>query len=496
MSIKGYSTELKAVKSGKVPSSERFSTISGVGYRKYASDVSPKSYYELTPNIQTAGAYDSSKGELTLVGHTARPGDMIRVMDIGIYNRFEVEVLAVDGDSIIIDPRILDGQVITTFKILRAVSNLTGPDGEVSVSSGPVKFVLDSLQENVTEDTVDPNLNTPLPTKMFIQKDGVILPINKDTGFPVNTVAMPVEIVGVSGTEINITAGDINVQTTHLGPNADSTRIGDGTTELGMTLSGEAKVNDAELNTVMGKTTDALQDDETLSGSMVALTKGVLKSVKGLALPGGLALETTLQDVKTAVEAIELKDFATEVTLDALATTDFATEATLASIDGKDFATEATLSSIDGKDFATETTLGTLAAKDFATETTLASIDGKDFATETTLASIDGKDFATETTLGTLAAKDFATETTLSSIEGKDFATNAEQLLQTAALVDIKTAVETIPATFIPAEYDEVAMTYNGAGDIGTVVYKMATVTIATLTLGYTNGNLTSVVKS
>ena len=44
-------------------------------------------------------------------------------------------------------------------------------------------------------------------------------------------------------------------------------------------------------------------------------------------------------------------------------------------------------------------------------------------------------------------------------------------------------------------KYDQIVLTYSG-DDIATVVYKLAGATIATLTLSYTSGNLTNVVKS
>ena len=47
----------------------------------------------------------------------------------------------------------------------------------------------------------------------------------------------------------------------------------------------------------------------------------------------------------------------------------------------------------------------------------------------------------------------------------------------------------------VPAEYDEIVLSYTGANLTG-VVYKQATVTVATLTLGYTGANLTSVVRT
>lgn len=47
----------------------------------------------------------------------------------------------------------------------------------------------------------------------------------------------------------------------------------------------------------------------------------------------------------------------------------------------------------------------------------------------------------------------------------------------------------------VPESYDELTLSYSGSDLIG-VVYKKDTVTVATLTLAYTAGNLTSVVRS
>lgn len=46
--------------------------------------------------------------------------------------------------------------------------------------------------------------------------------------------AIHVELVGSSGTPINITAGDLNVQLSDQGANPDVTRLGDGTTQVGV----------------------------------------------------------------------------------------------------------------------------------------------------------------------------------------------------------------------------------------------------------------------
>lgn len=47
----------------------------------------------------------------------------------------------------------------------------------------------------------------------------------------------------------------------------------------------------------------------------------------------------------------------------------------------------------------------------------------------------------------------------------------------------------------IPAEYDEIDLSYTGS-NLTTVLYKRATVLVATLTLSYTGSNLTSVVRT
>jgi len=65
---------------------------------------------------------------------------------------------------------------------------------------------------------------------------------------------------------------------------------------------------------------------------------------------------------------------------------------------------------------------------------------------------------------------------------------------------DIITELEKIRGFDIP-EYDEIVLTYvasgNGVGEIATAVYKLATVTQATLTLSYNVDNkLSGVVKS
>lgn len=48
----------------------------------------------------------------------------------------------------------------------------------------------------------------------------------------------------------------------------------------------------------------------------------------------------------------------------------------------------------------------------------------------------------------------------------------------------------------VPTAFNAINLTYNGDGSIATVTYKQGATTVATLTLGYTAGNLTSVVRT
>lgn len=52
-----------------------------------------------------------------------------------------------------------------------------------------------------------------------------------------------------------------------------------------------------------------------------------------------------------------------------------------------------------------------------------------------------------------------------------------------------------IVAGLVNQPYNEIVLSYTGT-DLTGVVYKLSGVTVVTLTLGYTSGNLTSVVRS
>jgi hypothetical protein len=101
---------------------------------------------------------------------------------------------------------------------------LTGAN--ISVTAGPTTFT---------------DSNYGVPATPSTQRVAAMLGIGNAAVSAANPI--PVEIYTVGSTPINITAGDINIHTTDLGPNFDSMRIGDGTDTLAINTDGSINTN-------------------------------------------------------------------------------------------------------------------------------------------------------------------------------------------------------------------------------------------------------------
>lgn len=160
-------------------------------------------------------------------------------------------------------------------------------------------------------------------------------------------------------------------------------------------------------------------------------------------------------------------------------------------------ATEATLSSLNGKITAVNTGAVVVSSSALptgaATEATLSSLNGKVTAVNT------GAVVVSSSALPTGAA----TESTLSSLNAKVTAVNTGAVVVSSSALPSGAATEaTIAArlsgSFVPHAYDEVVITYVGAStDIDTIVYKLASSTVKTLTMSYDGSDrLSGVVAS
>lgn len=97
-----------------------------------------------------------------------------------------------------------------------------------------------------------------------------------------------------------------------------------------------------------------------------------------------------------------------------------------------------------------------------------------------------------------LNAKDFATETTLALAKDELVDINSKIPSGLTVIVDELKVAATVKSSLINVPHDEVVLTYVGATtDIATVVAKLASVTVVTLTFTYDGSNrLVGVVRT
>ena len=260
----------------------------------------------------------SVKRLIKSTSHGAQKGWIMRPSS-GLSKGEEIAIVKIVDANFFVISEEFDLAIADTFSICRLITPNYTEAGDLNVvvtASGPVQFIKDTVITTVEEDTAAPANNEPLPSKIFIQKDGVTYPVNKDTIFPSNTVSVPVEVTGASG-PINITAGDLNVQLSDQGPNADVTRIGDGTNQWGINASTEGLVHDADAVTELGEIntevtqinskTPALGQALEAASTPVVLPVAQISALTPPAAITGFNLEITQLDVKAAVESLNTK---------------------------------------------------------------------------------------------------------------------------------------------------------------------------------------------
>lgn len=149
-------------------------------------------------------------------------------------------------------------------------------DVNIAASSGGITIIDgdgDELDVNA-DGSVNVN-STPVGPIQF-RKDGSVVEVVEDTGTPANNQPLPVKLVSTSG-DINITAGDLNVQLDHTGASFDSVRIGNGTTLAGVSANTDLKVVD---RADVAMVNSAVTVDTTVGG--VALVASALAERKDI----------------------------------------------------------------------------------------------------------------------------------------------------------------------------------------------------------------------
>lgn len=281
MSIKGFKSQqalkskLKGYTEDQSVDQQRYVTVQEMNGRRHALDVLIHGCYQVTTLPLTVEA-GSNIRVLKITGHGANPNDIIRLSDGTEFAALSVP----DADTIITTVELDTDPTGDTVTIWRHITPSYNNDGSLNVvaSLGPTQFKKDGTNIIVNEDTAVAANTDAFPSKMFIEVDGIQYPVRKDTSTPSNTVSVPVEVSGVSG-PINITAGDLNVQLSDQGPNADVTRIGNGTNQWGINSSNEGKVHDADVLAELQTIDGHIDGVETLLGDILTDTSKIASAV-------------------------------------------------------------------------------------------------------------------------------------------------------------------------------------------------------------------------
>lgn len=321
-------------------------TVSKAGADKVALDVRDVggSVTEVGTDAAEAG---STTTHIVATGHAALEGDTIRFTS-GALTGIEAGVWSIpDANTIQLDKTLSSAPSPgDTFSILRPVTlTLTSSGGFSSVNT----FVRDGSNQVVTEDTVTPANNRPLPVKL----------------------------TGLDG-DVSINAANLNleVQLDHDSANPDSVQIGDGTEVAAVNASNELNVRDDDANTslsAIATSTAAIDADLDVALSTRA-SESTLSTINGKLIDGNDIGDVTINNAPGA-SAVNIQDGGNSITVDdgGAALTVDAVELDIRPLD---HTTDSVVIG-DGIRTAVVTTSFELMTSDNDVNTTLSTINGK-----------------------------------------------------------------------------------------------------------------------
>lgn len=330
MSIKGYPTQEKDDRLRP-----EFATVEPIRELQHGMSVVAHIYtYQVGTDTVEA---NSTTTQINATAHAARKGDVVRLTS-GTLSGYEFKVYETATNSFTLAEELPSAPATgVTFEILRHKYPKILADGSLSVGgSGAIQFTKDAATVTVTEDTVTPANNIPLPVK-----------ITSTTG------------------DINITAGDLNVQLSHSAVNFDSARIGDGTDLLDISVAGSATPS----NGLMAHGSDGTNARALKTDASGELQIDVLSS----ALPTGASTLTEQQTQTTHLSQIETS---VELIDDAVVTAGSAITTKAIAMAGSD-GTDARILKTDTSGELQIDVLSSALPTGAATESTLSTLNGK-----------------------------------------------------------------------------------------------------------------------
>lgn len=291
--IKGFPSQSKL-------SQQNYNTVTPLGSDKHGIDVAPKAIFPITGATETPISVEIIKDPISgkLQQHIdfgaatgLREGDVLR-FDSGTLISVEAPIILAPSSDVVVIPMILQNITTSTCLFMRYVTLTLNSAGSLVTTAGPLEYLHNAVSTQVEIDTGTPANNKPLPTGIYFELNGVQQQVIEDTGTPANNAPLPVKLTSVTG-DINITANDLNVQTSHLGAGFDSMRIGNGTNLMDVNASLEALVHD----------TDALAELVLIDAKLPA-TLGSKADAASLAVTQSTEDKVVQAAIQTAVESV------------------------------------------------------------------------------------------------------------------------------------------------------------------------------------------------
>jgi len=260
---------------------------------------------------------DSIAGNvITATTHAARAGDLVR-MTSGTASGVEFRVFDTDTNTITLetDNPTLAPSAADTFNILRPITQTLSSTGGVTAEN---TFIRNGSSQVVTEDTATPANNRPLPVKL----------------------------IGLNG-NLEVTAQNLNIQSTHTGANPDSVQLGDGTNlaavSAALDLQTEDTLGNAILTTIDTDTGNIATDTAVIASDTTSLDSKA--PAQGAAVIAASTPVNIASDQTVPVSASSLP-LPTGASTSALQTS---SEALLTTIDADTSTIATDTTSIDGK---------------------------------------------------------------------------------------------------------------------------------------------------
>lgn len=211
-SEQGFSNQKKKGKA-------QFKTIHQVNSGAYGESVINKYLYELSsiPSpIVSISNVDGINGQVEFIkigvtAHGANAGDVFRIETAASSSllKFEFDIISVvTANEFLILP-ISDAslQVGDEGIVRRWVTASSDEDGNLIVAQGPVRFLKDGVSTVVTEDTVNPANNEPLPVKLTSITGDINITAN-DLNVDIESTRSSVELGNSAGNKVVVGLND------------------------------------------------------------------------------------------------------------------------------------------------------------------------------------------------------------------------------------------------------------------------------------------------